>query len=103
MYISGGGSSKRKKYKKYWVIADEEALEIKDRVDKRLRGLARDIRRDIDELKAIRKMEAESQRARKMATIGKLPVKAEAPRCRCGRIMRIDWDFCPFDGNKLNS
>lgn len=38
-----------KKYKKYWVIQDEELLELKTRIDKRLRGLAREIRGELDQ------------------------------------------------------
>jgi hypothetical protein len=36
----GGGG---KKYKKYWVVADERALELKERIDKRLRSIAREV------------------------------------------------------------
>lgn len=37
--ISGRG----KKYKRYWTVEDERALELKDLVDKRLRRLSREI------------------------------------------------------------
>lgn len=108
MYVSGGGSSKRRKYKKYWVIADEDALDIKDRADKRLRGLARDLRAELDELKMLRKLGperlAEAQRARKRAGGGAGGTGAEVPgtrigwRCSCGKLMRADWEHCPYDG-----
>ena len=112
MYISGGGSSKRKKYKKYWVIADEDALDIKDRADKRLRGLARDLRAELDELKMLRKLGAarlaEAQKSKLVDGEGKAGVGAGAGgdgpgtrigwRCSCGKLMRADWEHCPYDG-----
>ena len=39
--------SRGKKYKKYWTIEDERAFELKELVDKRLRGLAREIQEKI--------------------------------------------------------
>jgi len=88
--ISGGGA-KRKSYKKYWVIADEEALELKDLIDKRLRGIAREIQFELDEMARRRRGEPERE--------GHL---GSGTRCTgCGRMMREGWKFCPFDGGKV--
>jgi len=110
MYVSGGGSSKRRKYKKYWVIADEDALDIKDRADKRLRGLARDLRAELDELKMLRKLgperlaEAQKGRRVKEGETGREVERAGTRigwRCSCGKLMRADWEHCPYDGRLI--
>ena len=93
MQISSGGA-KRKSYKKYWVIADEEALALKDKVDKRLRGLTREARQELQEIRS-RRAGAEG------STGGTVQVK---PRCAgCGRILEAGWKFCPNDGHRVDS
>lgn len=80
--LQGLGGAKRKTYKKYWVIADEAALEVKDRMDKRLRGMAREIK---DMLAGI------DEDARRGGD--------GVSRCaECGRILQAGWKFCPNDG-----
>lgn len=87
-----GGAGKRRSHKKYWVIADERALEIKDRVDKRLRGLAREIQQELKEI--------DSER-----TGGKEKVEGRSARtCSdCGRLVGEGWKYCPYDGSSIDS
>jgi hypothetical protein len=74
-----GGGSGAKRYKEYWVVKDEGALNLKTRVDKRLRGLGREVMLELSEGK-----DSEGSRI----------------RCgRCGRIMSKDWNFCAGCGN----
>lgn len=81
-----GGAGKRRSHKKYWVIADERALEIKDRVDKRLRGIAREIDLELKEQDG----RAES-RARGARACGD-----------CGRLVGEGWKYCPYDGSSID-
>lgn len=76
--LQGLGGAKRKTYKRYWVIADEHALEVKDRMDKRLRGMAREIK---DMLAGVDRADSEQARC-----------------AECGRILQAGWKFCPNDG-----
>lgn len=39
----GNGAKPGRRYKKSWIVQDEKALQLKDRVDKRLRAMAGDI------------------------------------------------------------
>lgn len=79
--LQGLGGAKRKTYKKYWVIADEQALELKDRMDKRLRSMAREIK-DL-----LIGLDAEEN-------------GGKVDRCAsCGRILQVGWNHCPFDGS----
>lgn len=88
--ISGGGA-KRKTYKKYWVIADEDMLALKDLIDKRLRAMAREVQFEMAEIEKVRRGEGRSEGAK---TVGL--------RCKgCGRVMREGWKFCPFDGHEV--
>lgn len=45
-----GGGAKRRGYKKYWVVQDEKMLDLKSRVDKRLRSMAREISEELNGL-----------------------------------------------------
>lgn len=44
-----GKQLKGRKFKKYWVVQDEEILELKERIDKRLRAMAREIELELSE------------------------------------------------------
>lgn len=80
--LQGLGGAKRKTYKKYWVIADENAVEIKEKADKRLRALARDMRLGIAE-----KVEAGE---------GRLTCNG------CRRFLEVGWGFCPNCGSRTD-
>lgn len=105
----GSGGAKRKSYKKFWVIADEDVLDIKDRVDKRLRAIVRDVRHELAELQALRRSEQRlgKDKARKWAEERARPGVegtggASMTRCAgCGRVMRADWDYCPYDAARV--
>lgn len=85
-----GGAGKRRSHKKYWVIADERALEIKDRVDKRLRGIAREIQQELKEI--------DDERNGGKAGEGK-----SARMCgECGRLVGEGWKYCPYDGSSID-
>lgn len=77
--LAGLGGAKRKTFKRYWVIADETAVHLKGRVDRRLRLIARDITAELNQQPEV-----------------------SAPSCAsCGRRISTDWSFCPYDGIKL--
>jgi len=42
-----GVSGRGKKYKKFWTVDDERALRLKEKVDRRLRAIARDIEEEM--------------------------------------------------------
>lgn len=67
--VTGGG----KRYKEYWVVLNDSSLDMKNRVDKRLRQVARDIRSGL--------MERDTADGRVQCR-------------RCGRILGRDWKFC---------
>lgn len=81
--LQGLGGAKRKTYKKYWVIADEHALEVKDKVDKRLRQMARMIALELA------KGPGEDETAGRPACGG------------CGRIVQVGWKYCPNCGSGI--
>lgn len=83
--LQGLGGAKRKTHKKYWVIADEDALALKDKADKRIRALARDLRR---ELEGLNKGEGLDDADRRCAG--------------CGRLIQVAWNYCPNDGTFID-
>lgn len=71
--VGSGG----KRYKEYWVVRDDELLDLKKRVDKRLRAIGRDIGWEMSG--------------------GDEAEKAKESRwhcSRCGRLGARDWKFC---------
>lgn len=79
--VTGGG----KRYKEFWIVRDDDLLELKKRVDKRLRAIGREIGVD---LKASTEDKGQGDELH-----GRV-------RCtRCGRIMARDWNFCAQCGN----
>jgi hypothetical protein len=72
---SGGG----KKFKKHWVVKDPKALELKSRIDRRLRSMARDIEFSLDG--------------------GELD---DSRQCSgCGQKVSAGWRFCASCGHNL--
>lgn len=79
-----GASSTQKKWKRMGLaIRDEKALELKDRIDRRLRSIARDIR----------SFEVEGG----LGTSG----KKTAQCTKCGRVGEERWAYCPYDAAKM--
>lgn len=74
----------KKRYKKTFVVLDEKALDIKSRMDKRLRGMARE-------------MLAELSGAEQVGAAG------AAVCTRCGMFMQLNWGYCPKDGTPRDS
>jgi hypothetical protein len=92
--VSGTG----KKYKRIWVIKSEGALELKNRIDKRLRAMGREMELELEE---IRKLELGGEGK---ASSGKGKVASSQAGCgRCGRLVRDDYRFCPSCGQDLNA
>jgi hypothetical protein len=72
--IGAGG----KRYKKTFVVLDEKALDLKSRMDKRLRGMAREIETEL--------------------AGGEALVNGASICGKCGMFMQLTWLFCPKDG-----
>lgn len=74
-----GAKTTGKRYKKTFVVLDERALELKTRMDKRLRMMAREIAGGLEgeEIKGGTKNQCGS----------------------CGTFMQARWKFCPLDGS----
>jgi hypothetical protein len=80
-----GASSTGKKWKRMGLaVRDEKALKLKDRIDRRLRSIARDIAAFED-------------------TGGKGEGKGtETAQCTaCGIVADSSWNFCPYDGRRM--
>lgn len=78
-----GGAGKR--LARAFSLRDEKAFNFKDRIDKRLRAIGRDIR---DELRLIEdRLQTGSEGVVNVIRCG-----------RCGKIMAEAFKFCPYDG-----
>lgn len=88
---TGGGG---KKFKRYWVIADETVLDMKTKVDKRLRAIARDMRGELEELDFHREREEKSTRQERSKLNS--PVISACPECKI--IVSKVWNYCPKCG-----
>jgi hypothetical protein len=104
----------QKTYKKYWVIADEDALELKERVDKRLRAMTREFNLILSELDFYRDRRGTEKDAEvKTAGAGKLErggglrkkeQVARGVRCgECGVMMGAHWLYCAKCGCPTSS
>lgn len=79
--LQGLGGAKRKTFKKYWVIADDEAVALKTKIDKRLRVIARDMKLGLTE------------------DSGK---EGESLKCgECGRFIEVSWKYCSNCGAEV--
>lgn len=95
LMVGAGSGGVSKRYKKIFVIADERALMLKDRIDKRLRGMAREIRRELGELEERGRLE---EKARKSGEkLGNWMSKCG----KCGKLGSAEWAYCPYDGSSL--
>ncbi len=90
-----GGTGKR--YKNLPLsIRNEDALEFKQRIDKRLRSMGREIAQELDEMSAARRLGIE----RKVET-GETSDTARCPNC--GKFAAQSWNWCPICGSKIGS
>lgn len=84
--VGTGAGGQGKKFKRIGMsVRDEKALELKTRIDRRLRSIARDIR-DYG-------LSADGQGGGR---------RLSAQCSICGRVMDDSWIHCPFDGSKIN-
>jgi len=79
--VGAGAGAGGKRFKKIFVIQDENALRLKSQVDKKLRDLARLMRSELSEVEA---------RGGRVKSLTKCSL--------CGKIMADDWKCCPYDG-----
>lgn len=82
-----------KKFKEIWVVRDEEALDLKTRVDKRLRKIAKDMQTEM----------MFGRSAGDSGGVGAILGKY-CPGRGCGgkgRLKSEEWRFCPDCGTKL--
>ena len=85
-----------KRFKKYWTVQDEHVLDMKGRVDRRLRSIARDMHAELEELDWKRSRgEGKKHRVR---TGGKGPL-ASCPECKV--IVSLSWRYCARCGIEL--
>lgn len=80
------GASGGKTYKRAWTIADEKALEMKSRVDKRLRKMARELRGFLEEAEG-----------------GAEDRVGEQKQCRgknCKKFLDSGFKYCPWCGTR---
>lgn len=80
----GGAKTNGRRYKRTFVVLDENALELKTRVDKRLRSLAKQIRAELDLTKRERDVLAQGRKAEQCG--------------QCRGFMQDGWRFCPLCG-----
>lgn len=88
---SGGGGKGRGKT---WTVADEKALARKERIDKSLRKITREIRKGLDDdLRTEMKGEGGDDE------MGVLRCKGR----KCGKFMDTEWTFCPSCGTQART
>ena len=108
----GGGG---KKYKKYWVVQDEDLLELKSRMDKRLRGMAREMREVLETKEVAAKMYREWASAEAIANAEERKMAMRELRERsglmragrrmvvcgdCRQIVSATWKYCANCGKR---
>lgn len=103
----GKAAGKTKQKRGTFPISDEQALEVKDRIDKRLRGIARDIQFSLDEIAATRVSTArdgsgvyERQQVDADIKAGNNGALREACS-KCRKFVNSGWKFCAGCGNDL--
>lgn len=103
----GGGG---KVYRGEWIVKDEIALEIKKRVDRRLKGIVQGVTDQVLREKGLRKalrgranIPGEETHGSTPGSLGEdvLEVVGEGSRARkrcqrCGRIAKGEWVRCPY-------
>jgi|SRR5882672_2488960 len=118
--IGAGAGGEAKRYRKSgYSIRNELAFQLKDRIDKRLRGIARELRLTLSDLEARQNTAYGSVKAgggaeRRMgeetgangntteSTGNALKSTRGMRRCiKCGRYGVDGWAFCPYDGKAL--
>lgn len=105
--LKGAGGKRR--YKRHWTVRNEDALALKEKIDKRLRDIAREMElelgiiddtiRESNELGSRLREKAE---ARRIAEGGSHKVTNRKVRCEvCGRYCSDGWVYCAWCGLEL--
>ena len=87
-----------RRFKKYWVVQDEHALEMKGRIDRRLRAMTRDFRLELEELDFRRERKEKTKRASGGVRPGS-GIRAACPQCKV--IVSLSWRYCARCGVEL--
>jgi hypothetical protein len=82
------GARKGKAYKQAWTVADERALDLKHKMDKRLRKIAREVKVFLEGEMEGSTGEGGEQERKKCAGKG------------CGKWLEHGWKYCPFCGGR---
>jgi hypothetical protein len=84
---AGGAKGTGKRYRNAWTVKDEGALKVKQGADRKLRGVARWIRGELEEL-------------REVGGDGYLKMM-RCPNPGCKRFVESEWTYCAGCGIKL--
>jgi len=96
---TAGGQGK--KYKKYWTVKNDAALELKDRIDKRLRSIARELRMRMDEAEVFGRQVEASDRGLGKVQADVAGMTAMGSCSSCGRFCSRGWKFCANCGARI--
>ena len=102
----GKAAGSTRKFKGTFFIQDERVLAIKERADKRLRALARDMRFQLEELRnqqigdvdSASKLSAKQRLDEEIRDSNSGRLRLHCDRCR--KFLSSDWTFCPSCGAK---
>ncbi len=105
----GKAAGKAPKKRGTFFITDERVLEVKEKADKRLRALARDMRYQLEEVRSTQIGEVKSARAMSRRQELDSEIKAHnngalRPTCgKCHKFVSIEYQFCPSCGHALGN
>lgn len=104
----GKAAGKRAKTRGTFPVRDEQVLELKDKVDKRLRTISRDILFGLEEIRStqIGEVTSADKMAARQQLDGDIRAREEGGKGRktCGKCYKFlaeDWAFCARCGNKV--
>jgi hypothetical protein len=96
---TSGGQGK--KYKKYWTVRNDAALELKDKIDKRLRAIGRELRMRMDEADVFGRQLEKADRGLGSVTEDLARVMNGHQCGNCGRFLSRGWKFCANCGARI--
>lgn len=102
--VGAGAGGVTKRFKRILTIRDERALMLKDRMDKRLRNMAREMRLELSGLTENTMENMKGVGINEMVGDGNPNKLRGVRRCQpgCGKLFPVNYQFCPFDGSILN-
>lgn len=90
----GKAAKNTRRFRGLWTIGSEKALQNKELADKRLRTLARDIKRGLQQLE-----QEELAKGKKGAKgMKQFLERSHCPNCR--QFVKIEWKYCPSCGTR---